>query len=441
MLEEFKAYIDSENLFSKKDNLLLGISGGIDSMVMLELFSSTTYNIAVAHCNFSLRGEESDADQMFVEEACRFKNIIIHTKSFATGEYALERGISIQMAARDLRYSWFEELRNDFNYDYIVIAHNKNDLAETFLINISRGTGIKGLTGIKPKSGKIVRPLLFAQRAQITEYANRNSILYREDASNLDTKYKRNRIRHRIIPEFLQFRPTFINSISETAERLKEAEMIFSQAIKYHFDKIYAENDRGGSLDISQLLDLKPLNTYLFEFLRKWQFPKEMIPDIITSLRSSSGKQFYSPTHRLVKDRDKLLISPLKEEGITRFYIEEGMTELEIPLKLKISFHTNNPGFHIPGSASIACIDLHMLHFPLILRKWEKGDYFQPLGMSGLKKVSDYFIDNKFSLVDKDNAWIIASGSKIVWIAGHRLDDRFKINERTSEILMIKLLS
>jgi tRNA(Ile)-lysidine synthase len=441
MLEEFKDYINSENLFSRKDHLLLGISGGIDSMVMLELFSSSTYKIAVAHCNFSLRGEESDTDQMFVEEACRLKNIVIHARSFATGEYALERGISVQMAARELRYSWFEELQKNLNYDYIVIAHNKNDLAETFLMNIARGTGIKGLTGIKPKNGKIVRPLLFAQRTQITRYAELNNISYREDASNLDTKYKRNRIRLKIIPEFLEFSPAFINSISETAERLKETEMIFSQSIKYHFENVYEENEHGGSLDIGQLLKLKPLNTYLYEFLRKWQFPKELIPDIITSLKSASGKQFFSPTYRLVKDRNKLLLSPLKEEGITRFYLEEGMTELTLPLKLKISIHTNNPGFNIPKSSSIACIDLHLLHFPLILRKWEKGDYFQPLGMSGLKKVSDFFIDNKFSLVDKDNTWIIASGSKIVWIAGHRIDDRFKINERTSEILMIKLMS
>ncbi|MGF1585448.1 MAG: tRNA lysidine(34) synthetase TilS [Bacteroidales bacterium] len=441
MLAEFKDYIAYELLFSEKDNLLLGISGGIDSMVMFDLFASSPFRTAAAHCNFSLRGEESDADQIFVEEACRMQNILIHTKSFSTREYAMERGISIQMAARELRYSWFEELSIELNYDYIVIAHNKNDLVETFLLNIARGTGIKGLTGIKPKNGKIVRPLLFAQRTQISEYADRNNISYREDTSNLDIKYKRNRIRLKIIPEFIELSPAFINSISETADRLKEAEMIFSQSIKYNFENIYEENEQGGSLNIDQLLELKPLNTYLFEFLRKWNFSKELIPDIITSLNSSSGKQFYSPTHRLVKDRDKLLITPLKEEGISRFYIEEGITELSFPLRLKISIHTNNPGFHIPKSSSIACIDLHLVHFPLIVRKWEKGDYFQPLGMSGLKKVSDFFIDNKLSLVDKDNTWIIASGSKIVWIAGQRIDDRFKINERTNEILMIELVT
>jgi tRNA(Ile)-lysidine synthase len=441
MLDEFKDYIISEQLFSEKDNLLLGISGGVDSMVMLDLFNASPYKTSVAHCNFSLRGEESDADQLLVEEECRRKNSIIHTRSFATGEYALERGISMQMAARELRYSWFEELRNELNYDFIVIAHNKNDLVETFMMNLARGTGIKGLTGIKPKFGRIVRPILFAQRDQITEYALSNNISYREDASNLDLKYKRNHIRLKIIPEFMELNSAFINTIAETASRLKETETIFSQSVKYNFERVYEGNKQGGSFDIGRLLELEPLSTYLFEFLRKWQFPKELVPDIIASLNSASGKQFYSPTHRLVKDRDQLLISPLKEEAAIRYYIEEWAKEIYLPVRMKISVKKRYSGFKIPVSASIACIDLHLLHFPLIVRKWEKGDYFQPLGMSGLKKVSDFFIDNKFSLVDKDNTWIIASGSKVVWIAGHRLDDRFKISDRTQKILMIELIS
>jgi tRNA(Ile)-lysidine synthase len=438
MVDKFIDYIDSEQIFSEKDNFLLGISGGLDSMVMLDLFSATSFRIAVAHCNFGLRDKESDADQSFVEDVCNKKNIKFYTKRFDTKDYALERGISIQMAARELRYIWFDRLSADLDYSCIAIAHNKNDLVETFLLNLSRGTGIKGLTGIKSRNGKIVRPLLFAGRQEITAFADKNKIQFREDSSNRETRYKRNHIRHKIIPEFENVNPAFTGSVAETARRLRETEIIYSQAIEHHFKRICQKTGQVYYLDIGELKKLSPLNTYLFEFLRKWQFPGELIPDIISSLSASSGKQFYSPTHRIVKDREKLIITPVQETGITRYYIEESTTELYIPVNLKLTRIKNVSGFRMPVSPSIACIDLHLLLFPLILRKWEKGDYFQPLGMSGLKKVSDFFIDNKFSLIDKENTWIIASGNKVVWIAGHRLDDRFKISERTKEILMIE---
>lgn len=439
MLDEFNKYIRSEDLFDEEDRLLLAVSGGIDSMVMLNLFSDTSYKIAAAHCNFGLRAAESDDDQVFVEQQCKRINIPLYTRRFDTVARASERGTSLQMAARDLRYEWFEKLCIEYGYSRVAIAHNKNDLVETFLLNLSRGTGIRGLSGIKPRNDKIVRPLLFAGRDQITMYAGNLNIQFREDSSNLEIKYKRNRIRHRIIPEFEALSASFTESVVHTANRLKEAEIIIFRDIETHFNSICVKKDREYYLGIDALLKLNPLNTYLFEFLRRWKFPKELVPDIITSLSSPPGKQFYSPTHRLVKDRDYLIITPRISESVSRYYIDEDDTEIHEPVLMKIRRIKNNPPFRIPASSKVACLDLHLLHFPLIIRKWEKGDYFRPLGMSGLKKVSDYFIDKKLSLVDKENTWIVASGNKVVWIAGHRLDDRFKITGRTKDILIIEL--
>lgn len=440
MIDKFLDYVKTEGLFDKGDTILLGISGGIDSMVMLDLLIKSSCSVAVAHCNFGLRGEESDSDQYFVENICSNNNIICHTRLFDTQEYAFERGISIQMAARELRFEWFSELSSRMNYSYTGIGHNKNDLVETFLLNISRGTGIKGLTGIKSKNGRIVRPLLFASRKEISFYAQVNNVAFREDTSNIDLKYKRNRIRLRIIPEFEKLSPSFTDIIAETADRLKDADIIFMQNIDYHYKRLYNSSGQGGYFYIDQLLNLKPLKTYLFEFLKRWHFQKNIIPDIVASLQSAPGKQFYSSTHRLVKDREKLIVSPLTEKGITRYYIEEGISEVHSPVKMKLRVIDINPGFSIPASASVACMDLDAIHFPLILRKWEKGDYFQPLGMSGLKKVSDFFTDNKFSLIDKEDTWLIVSGNKVAWIVGHRLDNRFRITSLTRKALLIELV-
>ncbi len=439
MQERFIEFINSEKLFTQHDKILLGISGGVDSMVMLSLFLKNGYQIGVAHCNFGLREKESDNDQLFVEDECKKNNIPFHTKLFDTNSYSKERGISLQMAARDLRYSWFENLLTKNNYSYIAIAHNKNDLAETFLINLIRGTGIRGLTGIKSKIRNIVRPLLFACRHEILEYSAKYKISFREDSSNRDIKYKRNMIRHKIIPEFEKISDSFINSIYETSGRLKDVETIFTETIENRFDNICTETGLEYRIKIKPLLSLDPLPSYLFEFLRRWNFPKALIPDIIASLKASPGKQFYSATHRIVKDRNYLIVTPLPSEISNRYYIEEGVNEISHPLKLKITIINNHSGFIITGNPKTAYLDLNKLHFPLIIRKWQKGDYFQPLGLSGLKKVSDFFIDNKFSLIEKEKTWLMLSGNRLIWIIGHRIDDRFKITGTTKEILVLEI--
>ena len=439
MKNRFLHYINSENIIEEPGTLLLGVSGGIDSMVMLGLFIETGFEIAVAHCNFGLRGAESDNDQVFVTEVCKKYNITLHIKRFETTVYSEERGISLQMAARELRYEWFDQVAAENKYSYISIAHNKNDLAETILLNIARGTGIRGLTGIKPKSGKIIRPLLFAERIEIVEHAQINSVAFREDSSNIDIKYKRNRLRHNIIPEFEAISPSFIDGLSKTAGILKDVEKIYSGTVNERFKEAFSEKDGEYRLSIAALLTFHPLSTFLYEFLRRWNFPREIIPDIAASLKGPPGKQFFSSTHRIVKDRKYIIVTPITLETEGRFYIEEDTGEISQPVRMKLVRSHNRPDYRIPSDTKTACLDFNLLHFPLILRKWQKGDYFQPFGMSGLKKLSDFFIDNKFSLLEKERTWILASGNKVVWIAGHRIDDRFKVTERTSEILMIEL--
>ncbi len=440
MYKQFRDFIETEGLIDQPGTIMLGLSGGVDSMVMMDLFLKARYNVAAAHCNFGLRGEESDNDQVFVAERCKKHNIKFHIKLLDTLDYAKDKGISLQMAARDLRYEWFEMLLADNGYSSVAIAHNKNDLAETFLINLVRGTGIRGLTGIKAKTGNIIRPLLFAGRNEILDYAGKNKIPFREDSSNLDMKYKRNRIRHKIIPEFEKISSSFINSIYETSGRLKEVENIYSTAVSKKFDKLCIETGEEYLIDINSLLALDPLPAYLYELLRKWSFSKELIPDIISSLTASSGKKFYSLSHRLVKDRDYLIVTPVRTETVNRYYIEEDVEKLDHPLKVRFTRIKHYSGFRIPANRKTACLDLNFMHFPLIMRKWQKGDYFQPLGLSGLKKLSDFFIDNKFSLVEKEKIWLLTSGNRIVWIMGHRIDDRFKITENTKDILMVELM-
>ena len=438
MLTRFIDYITNNHLLNPEDKILLAVSGGIDSMVLLNLFAKTGFEMGIAHCNFQLRGLESDEDEDFVSKVAAKHTIPYFSKKFDTAEYARDLGVSIQMAARELRYLWFEEVRLAKNYDYIALAHNKNDVIETFFINVSRGTGIKGLTGIRNKQNKIIRPLLFATRREIEEYCSENKIQYREDSSNISTKYSRNKIRHHIIPEFEELNPGFYRTMYETIERLSEAEKIYAKAIEEKRKEVVIETREKVLIDIAKLKNLHPSATYLFEFLKPYQFPRQIIPGIIDALKGIPGKQFLSPTHRLIKDREHLIITEISMEEPKRFYIDDSTTSLTHPISLLLKRISRTSDFIIPPYPNIACIDYDKLNFPLMLRKWQKGDYFQPLGMDNIKKISDYFVDKKLSLPEKENTWILFSGAKIVWIIGQRLDDRFKVTEKTKEILQIE---
>ncbi len=437
MLGLIKSYIYENDLLRKGDRIIVTVSAGIDSVVLLDLLLKLDYSCCIAHCNFHLRDEESDGDEKFVRELAEKNGVAIFVKNFDTSEYSDNNKLSIQMAARQLRYDWFEELRQEQAYDWIATAHNKNDVVETFLLNFNRGTGIQGLTGIKNKNGRLIRPLLFASREDIKKYALSNNLDWREDSSNASVKYSRNKIRHQIIPLFEEINPRFSDTVIENIKKLRDSEEIYLSAIREKRKEYLFREDGYSWIPVNELVKLHPIDTWAYELLKDFNFSTGVVSDIIKSLDSASGKQFFSPTHRLVKDREKLLIHPIREENIRRYYIEDPYREVSEPVSLEMDVIANSPDFIIPNSPEIACLDLDILEFPLLLRKWEQGDYFHPLGMSNMKKLSDFFIDIKLSLPEKESTWILQSGNEIAWIVGLRIDDHFKIRPDSKRILRI----
>ena len=439
MVEQFLKYIHSEKLFHSSQRILLAVSGGADSMLMLHLFTNAGFSVAVAHCNFGLRGSESDGDEQFVADYCDKHNLAFYVKHFNTQDYALEKGISIEMAARDLRYSWFDGLLSKHGLDMLATAHHQDDVIETFLINLSRGSGIKGLSGIQSKSGKIIRPMLFTNRTEILEHCKRLKIEFRTDSSNVDTIYKRNLIRQEILPLLEKVNPAFRRNALKTIGNLHETGLLFQQRMSEIKTWVYSEDDQGAMIHIDKLLTLNPLRTILFELIREFGFQADQTDDIIDSLTRESGRKFFSDEYRLVKDREYLLISPFVSKQDQVFYIEEDCLKIKHPVHLSFEKLERTADFRFATHPDVADLDLDQLVFPLILRHWQGGEYFQPLGMTGMKKLSDFFVDEKYSIPDKEDAWILASGDRPVWIVGKRLDDRFKITSKTKRILRIRL--
>ena len=437
MKNKFQSFIHNNNLCKNTDRILLGLSGGVDSVCLFHLFRELNYPIAVAHCNFQLRGEESDTDEKFVENLAKEFDIPFFSIRFNTYEIAKEEGISIQMAARDLRYDWFEELRQKYDYNYIAIAHNSDDVVETFLINLTRGSGIKGLTGIKSKHKHVIRPLLFAFRDEILEYINNNHFEFREDSSNKSTKYSRNLLRHDIIPLFEQLNPKFKETIIGNIDKLKDTEIIYKGAIESARQSILVEKDEKFFLSIPQIKDLNPVFTYLYEILKPFGFSSSQVKDIIESLNGISGKKFLSLTHRVIKDRTQLIIEEISGISANAYYIDQDQDVIQKPIELQIKKMEVHGDLEIIPSRKVAQLDMDQLEFPLVLRKWKIGDYFMPLGMNQLKKVSDFFIDQKLSISDKENTWILESNNKIVWILGYRIDERFKITKQTARVYQL----
>jgi len=440
MIEKFEKHIGSHLLFAPGDTLLAGISGGIDSVVLAELLHRAGMAFAVAHCNFNLRGEESDLDEAFVRQLALKYDKPIYSKSFDTSGVAAERGISIEMAARDLRYEWFEEIRRNYHYDWIVVAHHLDDQAETFFLNLARGTGISGLTGMKAVNGKVVRPLLFASRKEIEQFAAENYLDYREDSSNTLTEFQRNKIRHLILPLLEELNPSFRFGLQETISHLRDTYSIYNQAIEQARERIVRRKSVDEfEVSVDELKFLQPVSTYLFELLRPFHFNGEVVNEMVNSLDGQPGKQFFSPTHRAVLDRGSIVVNKLFNVAQGLYYLEENCRHLSVPIDLTMKSVERTATFRIDTSPKIAMIDKDKLQFPLILRRWRKGDYFQPLGMKGIKKLSDYFVDEKISLTDKENAWLLTNGEEIVWIAGLRLDDRYKITKETTKILVVRI--
>ena len=440
MVKSFQNYISANELFDKNDAIVLAVSGGIDSVVLLELMVNLKYRVGVAHCNFHLRGQESDGDEAFVRSLAEKYDLPFFVQDFDTKGFADEKGISIQMAARELRFDWFEEIRQNHGYYWIALGHHRDDVIETFFINLSRGTGIKGLAGIKPKSGKLVRPLLFASRKEIFDYCTANSLSYREDSSNAKTTYLRNKLRHRILPVFQELNPRFSQNMVENIERLSQVEQIYRNSIVDAKQDCAYQNDKEVYISISKLKKYMPVTTYLFEFIHPYGFSSSDIDEIINALDGSSGKLFYSATHRLLKDREHLIISQIEEPTLGLYYIDEGTELITEPLRLSFKVIRKAALKKIEKAAHFAYLDYDKLNFPLILRHWRKGEYFMPFGMTGLKKISDFFIDRKMSIVEKEQSWILASDEHPVWIVGQRSDNRYRVREDTQRILVVEMM-
>jgi tRNA(Ile)-lysidine synthase len=438
MIDLFRSFIKENKLIRKTDKILLTVSGGIDSVVMLDIFMREGYPCGIAHCNFGLRGDESDEDEDFVRKLAYSYNVKFYCKRFDTEEFARDENISIQMAARKLRYDWFEKIRQSHPYDLVATAHNQDDILETFFINLARGSGIRGLTGIKAVSGKIIRPLLFASRSMIEAYANEQSLSFREDSSNASEKYIRNKIRHKILPLFEGINPGFRTTLMETILKLRDVESIYSNEINLMRNELVTEKDDVVTISLDKLMNLPQRRTYLFEFLSDYHFTPKQIIDIDEAIDAIPGKQFFSTTHRIIKDRSKLIITPIGEEEYHRYYIGEGTSQVYEPIHMELLLIEYNKGFRLPKEASIACLDFDLLNFPLLLRKWQSGDYFHPLGMKHRKKLSDFLVDKKLSIVEKENLWLLLNNEDIVWVINHRIDERYKITSKTRQILMIK---
>lgn len=443
MLEEFIAFIKKEQLFRKEQNILLTVSGGVDSIVMCDLFHKAGFSFGIAHCNFNLRGKESDDDKKFVSGLAARYNVPFAWKSFDTKRYAKKKKISIQMAARELRYDWMKRFARDKKYSFLATAHHLDDSIETFFINILRGTGIAGLQGVPLRQGMIIRPMLFANKKMIRDYAMSENLMWREDSSNLTDKYLRNNIRHHLIPSLKKLNTGFERTISRELSYLKDAAEIFKKFIEEKKKEIMVEEGKSILLNIKKLKESGHAETILHELLRAYDFTPETTELIAQRMYTTAGKKFLSPTYRLIKDRDFLVLTPNRSAGGKNGYlIKKDQDEFKnTQLHLKIDSIPGNLTQVKDRSSSIAYFDQALISFPLKLRKWKPGDSFHPLGMTGKKKLSDFLIDKKVPLNEKENIHVLESGGKVIWVVGHRIDDRHKVLPGTKRILRLSILS
>ncbi len=436
MLDQFQLYINRYNLIAEGDKLILALSGGIDSMVLADLLQKAKVEFVAAHCNFHLRGSESDGDDWFVRKFAEKHGIQCFVKHFETEKYAAKYGISIEMAARDLRYAWFEELQQQLGYDKIVVAHHADDQAETFFINLLRGAGLRGLKGMQPQNGVIIRPLLWASREQIRKYAVENHITWREDHTNVETVYLRNRIRNQLLPVFDELQPEARQGLYKTLEHLASENELYRALLKEKMEQIVVNQDGCQIIDKQYFVNNFQL---LFEWLRQFGFNTEQCHFIHEAMNVGIGNHYDSKTHRLVIGRDDLQLSEIKEDTSDEVAIQIGEEEILSPLHLCFSKFEKNADFVIDKSPEVAQLDFDKIQFPLTLRHWQHGDRFHPLGLKGSKLLSDFFVDQKFTEWQKQNVWLLVSADgDILWVVGWRVDDRFKVTKSTKSIFLCR---
>ena len=440
LIEAFQRYIDENNLVTHDDRILLTVSGGVDSMVMLSLFVRCGYAVGVAHCNFQLRGAESDEDELLVrDEAARY-GVPWYNRRFETAAEMERTGESMEMAARRLRYAWFDELSRAEGYTAVAIAHHADDSIETFFINLLRGTGLRGLTGISIQVGKVVRPLLFASRREILEYAAANHIPYREDSSNRSTKYLRNKIRLGLIPRIREINPKFTSLMCRNLARLTDAQLFINHGIERIRETAVTSSEGIDTIHLDRIDPAFPQEFVIYELLNSaYGFKGDVIDALCRTLgQGASGRRFYARDHVAVPDRGRILVAPIAPDDECLTTVEKGASRSycgNAVLYYEYCDIDTIKNFGVPEQ--IAQVDADRLQFPLTLRRWREGDWFIPFGMTGRKKVSDFLIDAKVSLPEKQRQFVLLSGEEIVWLVGRRIDDRYRLTSETENVLRI----
>lgn len=416
-------YINEKHLFHRSDKILVALSGGADSVALLRVLLLEGYNCVAAHCNFHLRGEESDRDEEFVQNLCRGLDVPLQVIHFDTNGYASRKRISIEMAARELRYEWFEQVRLQVGASVIAVAHHRDDSVETFLLNLVRGTGINGLKGIAAINGKVVRPLLDVSRDDILAFLADLKQDYVTDSTNLEDEYLRNKLRLNVIPLLKEINPSVCESITETARRLSDVEAVYRKSIQTVCTEV---TEREGKFSISRIMKAVAPLAVLFELLHPYGFNAIQLKNIYRSLGTESGKLFYSENYVLLRDRDYLFLKRREEskEDDQSYTLHQEICQIE-------------DGFEVSRNPELACLDADTVKEPLVLRRWQSGDKFVPFGMHSFKKVRDYLRDRKYSLFEKENQYVVCSGENIVWLVNERTDNRFRVTEKTQRVLKL----
>jgi tRNA(Ile)-lysidine synthase len=436
VLTDFKSHIKNNFSELQEKPFLLACSGGLDSVVLAHLCKACALDFSMAHCNFKLRGAESDSDEKFVVELAKKMSIKLFVTNFNTNTYVENNKVNVQIAARELRYGWFAELMQENGIETLVTAHHSDDNLETFLINLSRGTGMLGLMGIPSKTDTISRPLLAFSREQILNYAKAEKLEWVEDKSNADTKYLRNKIRHQIVPVLKELHPTFLKNFEMTQTYVMGSNAILNNHVELLKSRIFESYDDGFRISIEELSVLHPKKAYVYALFKEYGFTAW--DDVLRLLNAMSGKEVRSKTHRLLKDRNYLLLEKLEaNDAWGCFYIEKNQAEIDFPIHMIIKEVDS-----IKDTAEhILYVDKDSLKYPLVVRKWEKGDYFYPFGMEGKKKLSKYFKDEKIDIISKERQWLLCSADEIVWVVGRRADQRFSVSKETKRIVKLTIKS
>jgi tRNA(Ile)-lysidine synthase len=446
MQQKIQTYINNHNLANSGTTLLVACSGGVDSMVLVDVLIKLNFKIAIAHCNFQLRGKESDEDEKFIQQFVSQNNIPFHVIKFDTKAYKQQHDVSTQMAARTLRYEWFEKVRKENGYHCIATAHHLDDQFETILLNITKGTGIKGLTGISLKNGFVVRPFLGISKQEILEYAKQNNIVFREDSSNASDDYQRNLIRHQVVPQLQKINPSLHASMVDFIDRMNDYETLTNQQVEVIKKKCYSEKNGIAEIKLGFIKTQKAGQTILFHLLKEFGFNSDAVKNVLDV--NETGKQFFSESHRVVTDRKSLFIVPKNVERENYLSFDSFPKQIVFNnYKMQCTLVPIQE-LNIKPSDRYAYFDADKMEFPLLFRYYKEGDYFYPFGMSkpktpgkaGKKKLSKYFKDEKFSLLDKENTAVLFSGEKLIWLVGHRIDDRFKVTEKTNSVLKVLIV-